>query len=244
MLKRSACLRRLSVAFAATMAVAMLLVTPSLAEDAPKTAAAPTVEAPKPAAKVKKVKTPSVKKPKPAEKSIEEQKKEDGVWAKRTNWISFRAGYAKGVGKTAGDGLGGYGIAYQRMLSRKWALGGSINHDVLGHLANSYEIAVPMALELTRHYRTKTALRPYLGLGAGYYFHKYYRTLNDYTGAPGVGYSFALGANTPLDDRHLLGIDARVHTLAGRDGVVNPVFGAEKSSETLWTIKLNWSMAY
>lgn len=244
MLKRSGCLRLVSSALAATMAVTLLAGAPSFAQDAPKTAAAPTAEAPKPAGKVKKIKAPKVKKVKPPEKSFEEQKKEDGQWAKRTNWISFRAGYAKAVGKTAGDALGGYGIAYQRMLNRKWAFGGSINHDILGHLANSYEIAVPMSLELTRHYRTKTALRPYLGVGAGYYFHKYYRTLNDYTGAPAAGFSFALGANTPLNDRSLLGVDARVHMLGGRDGVVNPVFGPEKSNETLWTVKLNWSMAY
>ncbi|MEO5989727.1 MAG: hypothetical protein ABIU54_13045 [Candidatus Eisenbacteria bacterium] len=242
-MKRSICLRLMSVALATTMAV-ILVVAPSFAEDAPKSAAAPTVEAPKPASKVKKVKAPSVKKVKPAEKSIEDQKKDDGPWAKRTNWISLRAGYAKGLGKTAGDALGGYGVAYQRMLNRKWAVGGSISHDLLGHLGNSYEIAVPMSLELTRHFRTKTALRPYLGLGAGYYFHKYYRTLYDYSGAPATGYSFAVGANTPLDDRNLLGVDARVHMLGGRDGVVNPVFGPEKSNETLWTIKLNWSMAY
>lgn len=248
MLMRSDSLRQVRAALAATLAmtvaVTLLLAVPTFAADAPKTAAAPVVEPPKPPAKGKKVKEPKVKKAKPVEKSIEEQKKEDGLWAKRTNWISFRAGYAKGGGKTPGDAVGGYGIAYQRMIHRDWSFGGSINHDVLGHLANSYEIAVPMTLELARHYRWDTVMRPYFGMGAGYYFHKYYRTASDYTGAPAAGYSLALGANIPLDERHLIGMDARVHSIAGREGVVNPVFGPEESSETLWTIKLTWSMAY
>lgn len=238
MVKRYGSMRRLSAALAAGLAVT-LLASGAFAEDAPKTAAAPAATA-----KVAKEKAPKQAKAKPAEKSIEEQRKEDGLWTRRTNWISLRAGYAKGVGKTAGDAVGGYGIAYQRMLDRDWSLGGSVQHDILGHLANAYEVAVPMTLELSRHYHWKTALRPYLGVGLGYYFHKYYRTSDDYTGAPGLGYSLAAGANLPLDDKHLLGIDARVHMLKGRDGVVNPVFGIEESTETLWTVKLNWAMAY
>lgn len=233
-----------TTAWAAGMAILLLAAAPSFAQDAPKTAAAPTVEAPKPAANTQAVKPPKVKKAKPVEKSWEEQKKEDGHWAKRTNWISFRAGYAKATGKFTGHAVGGYGVAFQRMTSRKWSLGGSISHDVLGHLGNAYEIAVPMTLELSRHSSWKTAFRPYIGVGAGYYFHKYYRTAGDYTGAPALGYSLAFGGNTPLDDKHLLGIDARVHFMRGRDGVVNPVFGPEEGTETLWTVKLNWAMAY
>lgn len=244
MVKRSGSSRWVSAAFAVCMTVTLLAAAPSFGQDAPKTAAAPTVAAPKPAAKSKAAKAPKEKKAKPVEKSMEEQKKEDGLWARRTNWISFRAGYAKAAGKFSGDAVGGYGVAYQRMLDRKWAFGGSVSHDVLGHLANSYEIAVPMTLELTRHSRWKTAFHPYIGVGAGYYFHKYYRTAADYTGAPALGYSLALGGNLPLDDKHLLGVDARLHSIRGREGVVNPVFGAEKSTQALWTVKLNWSMAY
>lgn len=230
-----------SAVLAAGMAF-FLLAAPAFAQDAPKTAAAPVVEAPKPPAKP--VKAAKVKKAKPVEKSWEEQKKEDGQWAKRTNWISLRAGYAKSTGKFAGDAVGGYGVAFQRMMSRKWSLGGSVSHDVLGHLGTASEIAVPMTLELSRHSPWKTAFRPYIGIGAGYYFHKYYRTAGDYTGAPALGYSIGFGGNTPLDEKHLLGIDARVHFMSGREGVVNPVFGPEENTETLWTVKLNWAMAY
>jgi hypothetical protein len=184
------------------------------------------------------------KPPRPPEKSWAEQKAEDGPWAKRTNWLSLRAGYAKSSERNGGDGLGGYGIAYQHMLSRHWSFGGAVQHDILGHIGDSYEVTVPFTLELVRHYRWKTAVRPYTGFGAGYFFHKYYRTGADYTGAPGSGVFVNLGANLPLSDRHLLGLDTRIASVAGRDGVVNPVFGPEKASQTFWSIKLNWAMAY
>ena len=243
MVKRYVGVRLVSAMMAALVAI-LIVAVPARAEDAPKTAAAPKVEAPKTAATAKKPKVAKVKKAKPVEKSIEEQKKEDGLWAKRTNWLSLRAGYAKAASKNSGDAVGGYGLAYQRMLNRNWSFGASVSHDVLGHLANSYEIAVPMTVELDRHFRWKTAFHPYIGAGAGYYFHKYYRTNSDYTGAPAAGYSLAFGGNVPLDDKHLIGIDTRVHFLGGRDGVVNTVFGPEQSNETLWTVKLNWAMGY
>jgi hypothetical protein len=203
------------------------------------TSAAATAATPKPA---KAPKAP--KPPRPPEKSYAEQRAEDGPWAKRATWLSFRAGYAKSAAETAGDGLVGYGLAYQRMMTRQWAFGAAVQHDLLGHLGNSYEISVPFTVEFTRHYNWKTALRPYLGVGGGYYFHKYYRTGNNYTGAPAAGGFINFGANMPLSDRHLLGLDARMSMVGGRDGVVNPVFGAETSTEMLWSLKLGWSLVY
>ena len=44
-------------------------------------------------------------------------------------------------------------------------------------------------------------------MGGGYWFHKYHRSGDDYTGTPGSGYYFAFSANLPLDDRHLIGLD-------------------------------------
>jgi len=209
----------------------------------PKAQPVATTTAAKPApAKEKPAKTP---KPAPTpEKSYAEQRAEDGPWAKRTNWLSLRAGYAKSRAENAGDGLGGYGIAYQRMLTRKYAFGMAVQHDVLGHLSNSYEVSVPFTAEFTRHFRWATAFHPYAGLGGGYYFHKYYRTGSDYTGAPGGGWYVNVGGNMPVDDKHLIGIDTRVSFVKGRTGVINPVFGPEKANETLWSIKLNWAMAY
>lgn len=236
-------IRSLSLALAAltvSTVIAFTAVSTALAADAAP--AKPAAAAAAKPAKPKKAKTP--KPPKPAEKSYEQQRAEDGLWAKRTNWISMRAGYAKSTAKGAGDGLVGYGVGYHRMLNRNWSFGGSVNHDVLGHFDNAYEAAVPFTADLTRHFKWKTVVRPYIGMGGGYYFHKYYRTGTDYTGAPGSGYYFAFGANLPLDDRHLLGLDTRISSVAGRSGVKNPVFGDEQASETMWTVKINWALAY
>lgn len=210
--------------------------------NAPRTNTAP---APKPAATPKTpkpAKTPRA--PKPPEKSMEEQRAADGLWAKHTSWMSLRAGYAKASGEVAGDGLAGYGIAYQRMLTSHVGFGGSVQHDLVGHLGSSYEVSVPFALEVTRHFKWKTQMRPYVGLGSGYYFHKYYRTAGNYTGSPGRGIYVNLGTNVPVDAKHLLGIDTRVSFVKTTEGAVNPVFGTQKSSETLWSVKLNWAFGY
>lgn len=254
---RSVVLRCTAALVIASVAASPWLAVPALAADAPaapapvakgkkpnapRTGSAPastpaaTPKTPKPA------RTP--RPPKPPEKSMEEQRAEDGLWAKHTSWLSLRAGYAKASGEFAGDGLVGYGIAYQHMLTRHYAIGGSVQHDLLGHLGSSYEVSVPFALELTRHFRWKTQMRPYVGLGGGYYFHKYYRTASNYTGSPGRGVYVNLGTNVPLDSRHLLGLDTRVSFVQTTEGVVNPVFGAQKSSETLWSVKLNWAFGY
>ncbi len=225
------------VALAACASFALTAVSPARGADA-KPAQPAAATAPKPA-KAKKQKPP-----KPAEKSYEEQRAIDGVWAKRANWISFGAGYAKSKSKHAGDGLVGYGVSYDRMLNNKWSLGASVHHDLLGHFRSSTEVLVPFTVDVTRHFKWKTAIRPYVGLGGGYHFHKYYRTEYDYTGAPGAGWHLSFGANMPLDDRHVLGLDTRVSNFSSRDGVVNPVFGPEEASETAWSVKLNWALVY
>ena len=184
-------------------------------------------------------------KPVKVEKSYEERRAEDGPWAKGANWLQFGAGYARSGGKNAGDALGGYGVAYHHMLSNKWSFGAAIRHEILGHLGPSYEMSVPFTAEFVRHYKWRTVMRPYLGLGGGYYFHKYYRTGADYTGAPGGGWHMCAGTNLPIDDRHMLGLDARVGFVAGRGGtVVNPVFGPEADTQTQWSIKVNWALVH
>lgn len=181
--------------------------------------------------------------PKPAEKTYEERRAADGPWAKGASWLSFGAGYARAGGKNAGDGLGGYGIGFQRMLNDQWGFGVAIRHELLGHLGKSYEISVPFTAEFVRHIAWKTAVRPYVGFGGGYYFQKYYRTGADYTGAPGAGWHLSTGVNLPLDDRHVLGLDARVGFVGARGGsVVNPVFGPEPDSQSQWSVKLNWAL--
>ena len=248
MLKRYAIRRRGALAFATLFALSTLITPLARAEGAADAASAAKAKAPAAgkaaAAKPAPKKARPPKPPRPPEKSYAEQRAEDGPWAKHTNWLSFRAGYAKASGAYAGDGLYGYGIGYQRMLSRRWAFGSSAQYDLLGHLADSYEISVPMTVEFTRHFRWNTAVHPYLGFGGGYYFHKYYRTGNDDTGAPGSGWYLTGGFNLPVADRHVLGLDTRVSFVSGRVGVTNPVFGAEVANEVLWSVKLNWALAY
>jgi hypothetical protein len=257
--KRYVNLRHGILVIAACLAGVLAMNTPAHAADAAKAAkadkkakteakAAPAKAADAPKPKVASApKAPKVKeapKPKAPEKSYEEQKAEDGMWAKRTNWVSFRAGYAKNSNVNAGDGMFGYGVAYQRMISKKWSFGGSVQHDILGQLGVASEIAVPFTLEMQRHYKWHTAMRPYLGFGGGYYFHKYYRTGDSYGGAPGSGFFIDGGTNVPLDGNHLIGLDTRVSFVNGRTGIVNPVFGGEKATQIFYSIKLNWALAY
>ena len=180
---------------------------------------------------------------KPPEKSFAEQKAEDGVWVKRGNWIGVRAGYAKRGGGNAGDGLFGYGVSFQRMLSRQYSLNAAIQHDVIGHLGNSLEYDIPMTLEFQRHYKWSANFRPFVGVGGGYHWRKFYRTVPDYGGAPASGWHVSLGANTPLDDRHVLGFETRMAVVPGR-GTSNPVFGPDEGQSTLWSAKLTWALAY
>lgn len=225
-------IQRLAVAALAVLAVACTMIAGAAqAADTPAPAAA--------APEAKPARAPKV------QKSYEERRAQDGPWAAGASWIQFGAGYARAGGKSAGDGLGGYGVGYHRMLDGKWSFGASVRHDILGHLGDSYEIAVPFTAEFVRHYKWKTVMRPYLGLGGGYYFHKYYRTAADYTGAPGAGWHLCTGTNLPIDDRHVIGLDARVGFVAGRgESVVNPVFGPEQDTQSQWSIKLNWAMVY
>ncbi len=210
----------------------------SKAKKAPA-AAVVAASAPKPA---KPARAP--KSPKPPMKSMEERRKEDGVWAGGSNWLSLRAGYAKSTVRNTGDGLAGYGIAYQHMMNRQWSFGGAVQHDLLGHMGSSYEVSVPFTLELSRHFKLNTAIRPYVGVGGGYYFHKYYRTGTDYSGAPGAGTYVTLGASMPAGARSVLGIDARASFVKGREGASNAVFGPESASQTLWSVKLGWGLVY
>jgi hypothetical protein len=249
-----AVLRRGAVLLVAVLAALALAIAPAGAADsAPaksgKPAKAAKVQKPKaqPAAAKAAPVAPKEKpapKPKPAPPSREELVKRDGPWATQTNWLGVRAGYAKSTADNSGDGLGGYGIWYQHMMSNHWSIGGSVQHDLVSHFAGSYEISVPFTLELSRHFRWSPTLGTYLGVGGGYYFHKYYRSPRDYTGAPGSGSYITFGGNVPVSDRHLLGLDVRTSFVRGRDGVVNPVFGPEKKSETLYSIKLGWAMVY
>ncbi len=189
-------------------------------------------------------KAPKVAKVKQPEKSVEEQKKEDGVYAKGSNWLSFRFGYAKRTGDVNGDGLVGYGIGYTHMLSRRYAFGAGVGHDIVGHFGAQLDEAVPFTAEFQRYFKWNTSVRPYVGFGGGYYLRKTYRTGTDYGSSTTGGPHLSLGFTSALDANHVIGFEARVASIKGRAGVVNPTFGPEKDAETIWTAKISWALAY
>jgi len=192
----------------------------------------------------KAARVPQPPKQRPPAKSIEERQKEDGIYAGGSDWITLRFGYAKRTGDVAGNGLVGYGVGYQHMITKKVAFAAGAGHDVVGHFKNQLDVAVPFTGELQRHFKWNTAVRPYLGFGGGYYLRKYYRTGNDYNTTSTGGPHLSIGITSGLDLSHVIGFETRVAWLRGRTGVVNPTFGPGKDSETMWTAKLIWGLVY
>jgi len=196
---------------------------------------------------VKPEKAPKVAKPrkaKPPEKSYEDRRREDGVYAKGANWLSFRFGWAKRAEDLAGSGLVGYGVGYQRMMSKKYAFSARIDHDVVGHYGNDVDISVPFTGEFQRHFLLKSAARPYLGIGGGYYYRKAYRTGTEYTTTATNGVHLSMGLISPVSDRHVVGFDVRMAFVDGREGIHNPTFGPSQPTETLWSAKVCWALVY
>jgi hypothetical protein len=234
---------RRPAAFTAVLA-SLSLVSPGATNAQSTTPPAPAAAAPaKPA---KAAKTPKVRKPKAAkvEKPYEERRKEDGVYAKSANWLSLRFGYANRTGETSGDGSIGYGIGYTHMLSNKYAFAAGINHDIVGHFAKQLDVAVPITGEFQRVFKWSGEMRPYLGVGGGFYFRKYYRTGSEYNTTTTAGEHVSIGLTSQLDDKHVVGFETRVAWVQGRPGVVNPTFGAGSETETIWTAKLTWALVY
>ena len=168
---------------------------------------------------------------------------DDAAWAKGSQWLALRAGYAKSTAEGAGDGMVGYGFGYRRFLSRKWALGMYVHHDLVGRFGAASEIEVPMTLEIARHFNWKTPLHPYLGLGGGTFYHKHYRTGADRSELQPGGY-LTLGADTPIARGRALGFDVRMAVVKQDKNSVDPVFGREKANAVHWSIKLNYAVAY
>jgi hypothetical protein len=213
--------------------------------EARKPKAQKQASAEKPAKKARPAKAPKAPPVARApEKSWEEQRKEDGIYAKRSNWISFRFGYAKRTGDVAGDGFVGYGVGYQRMLTRRYAFAATAGHDIVAHFQSQLDEAVPLTGEFQRHFKWSTALRPYVGLGGGYYLRKKYRTAGEYNTTTTGGGHVSLGFTSALDVNHVIGFETRVAWLQGRPGVVNPTFGPGEDTETLWTAKVIWGLVY
>jgi hypothetical protein len=180
-------------------------------------------------------------------KHPKQEKKADvdslAAWNAGKSWLMLRGGFAKSGEPNAGGGAVGAALGYQRFLTARWAVGLIAQGDLLGKFGGAAEIEYPITLELTRHFRWKTALRPFLGAGGGAYYHTTYRSGNDvaklHSGAYLVG-----GFNTPIGKRSILGIDGRMQFVSGDELMTNPVFGAEDSQLMHYSLKLGWSVAF
>src|SRR5262245_7497804 len=192
------------------------------------------------AAKPKKPPKP----PKPPGPSYEQRRSEDGVYAAGANWLSLRFGYAKRLEDNSGNGLLGYGIGYQRLLSKRWAFAVGAGHDVVGRYGNQIDEAVPFTGEFQRHFQWKSAVKPYVGVGGGYYVRKAYRTGTEYQSHTAGGGHLSLGFVSPATERHVVGLDMRFAFVQGQPDVFNPTFGQGVGTETLWTMKVSWALVY
>jgi hypothetical protein len=150
-----------------------------------------------------------------------------GVSLKRgEQWMSVRAGYAKGNGEVAPDGLLGGGFGYRRFVLDKWSVGSFVHYELLGRFGSAADIMVPITAEVVRHTRWGAAVYPYVGIGAGAFYHKRYRT--SAVGEPVVpgtqqtrvgrsgftpGRYVTFGLTTPVRTRGLLGLDVRMATV-------------------------------
>jgi len=227
-----------AVAFAWIALAIALHTSPSRAADADSVTTAPpqpapaTTTAPPPVAAPAPVVAPAATLPAPVSS-------EGDPWAKGTTWASFRFGYAKSAAEFAPNGNVGFGFAYSKFLSNKWALTGSMHYDVLGKFNQATEIEIPFGLDMTRHYKWPTPVRPYLGLGTGLFFHKTTGT-DANIGDIRKGVYLTGGINSPISNQSLIGVDVRA--LFEFDAQTdNPVFTNEKSSVLHWSVKLNYA---
>jgi len=188
-----------------------------------------------------------------------------------TQWMSVQAGYAKGAGDIAPDGLVGAGFGYRRFMLDRWSVAGWVHYDLLGKFGGAADVEVPLTIEIARHTRWGAAAYPYFGFGMGAYYHKYYRTGEDFSGfTPG---RFAtVGIMTPIHKGGLLGVAVRMATVEKLDD--NPTFpgadpdrrklddyledlqnttsatmplmygNTEGKTRLLWSIKLDYTLTY
>jgi len=167
----------------------------------------------------------------------------DEPWQKGATWTTFRAGYAKSLEGGAPNAMGGIGFGFSHMLSNRVSLGVFIHDELLGKYGGAAQIEIPITAEYAFHMRLSTPLRPYVGIGLGAFYHKIYRSGADRTDLlPATLFKF--GADTPLDEHNVLGIDARVARVANDDETVDPVFGKPKTTSARWSIKLCYSRVF
>ena len=164
-------------------------------------------------------------------------------WQKGANWTSFRVGYAKSLDGGAPNGMGGGGFGFSRMISDRVSLGCFVHYELLGKFGDAALIEIPATAEYALHFRWKTALRPYVGIGVGGFYQKV-----SGSGSPRAdflpGTIFKFGADSPLDDHNVLGFDARVASVGTDDETLDPVFGRASPRSIRWSVKLNYARTF
>jgi hypothetical protein len=161
-------------------------------------------------------------------------------WATGTEWFSVRGGYAKSSAAGSADGNVGFGFGYTRFHNSKWAYGGTAEWDVLGRFGSARELEIPWTLDISRHYKWPVALRPYVGIGLGAYYHQISGTGDDGSKVLPGGY-IGTGFNTPISDRGLFGLDVRMNVVRAQ-AQDNPVFGSEATANVHENRVLHWGV--
>jgi len=189
-------------------------------------------------------------------------------WRPGKQWVSIRVGFSKSTVHGAGYGGAGYGFGYSRMLKPwkiyKWtvmdqhSIGVYVHHEVVGHFGSAAEIEVPATVELVRHFLWGTPARPYLGVGGGAFIHKLYRTGADNRDINFAPY-LAIGINSPINQKHMVGLDARWIREDVTNDPADPVFGVgsgalrSRTNGTTyivrkrgshWSLKANYTLTY
>ena len=168
----------------------------------------------------------------------------EDAWAPGTQWVSLRMGTARSGEGNAPDAGFGAGIGYSRMLTKylpKFSIGGYVHVENLGSLGNATEYSIPVTLELARHMKWTKEIRPYLGIGGGAYYRKYYRTGDD-SGTFEPGFYLLAGANAPIYRSGVLGLDLRFSWIDVATDDPNPVFAPKESTTTQMGFKINYSI--
>jgi len=158
-------------------------------------------------------------------------------WVGGANWTSFRIGTAFSTVKDSPEGGIGVGFGMHHFMNRRWSGGFQADLDVLGKFSGGTEMELPITLQFTRHMRFHSnTMRPYLGIGAGAYFHRYYRTGDDEANLRPAAI-LATGINTPIAPHSVLGFDVRM-AYQGDAQSNNPLFPNEETTAIHWSFKV------
>lgn len=165
------------------------------------------------------------------------------AWNPGAQWMSLRFGYAREQGTYSPNGNVGYGMGYSRMVSKRLSLGANVQHDLLGRFGGSALIAVPLTAEALWHFSWGNSAHPYVGAGVAGVYRKIYRTGADASSVQ-PGYSLTAGVDVPVDKAHLLGLDVRFASVANEGWGTDPVFLTRRPTQTMLSVKLNYSLTY